>query len=612
MNIKNHLKYLQSLSKLIGGKIGLPSFFLVLGGTLMGFLELVGIMAIFPLMNFIHSPHMMESNGYLNKIKTLLDIESSTVITLFGVMIIGIFATKNLFQILYLKYEFKVLAKWRVQLSEKFFRASIYTDYDILITRSSADNIATITGVISEAISNYFFQFIQLINVSVTAIILLSFLLIAYTEVTVIILLLGFCLIYSHNVFLKNKLRNIGMRTRKLSVENFSVLQQSFKGIKETKVNLKENFFISKFQTVNQALIKEDEKRLFLQNIPSSTIEFVMMTLIILVFIYFTTVENSAALIFAKLGTLTIISIRMVPLINRCIQSLLLISAAEEPVEKLLKEAKRLKVYQCNTQATSKYTTPLPPCPFNHSLNIQNIKYRYPNSHLYAINNISLSITKGQFIGIVGPSGGGKTTLADILSGFLHPESGSFTIDNNLITKNNIRSLRQLIGYVGQQVFLLDSTIEQNIAYGEQLENICSDRVVETLKKSMLWDFVKTLKKGIKTPIGEDGAILSGGQKQRLLIARALYAKAQILILDEASSTLDVETEHNFFQYLYSLKGDLTVIIIAHRLATLKGCDVLYYIENGRVIDFGSKEQLQRKNESFARYIKYSALEEST
>lgn len=612
MKIKAHFKYIQLLTGLIGGKIRLPFFFLILGGTFMGFLELIGVMAIFPLMNFIHSPQMMESNGYLNKIKMLLDIESSTVITLFGVAIIGIFATKNLFQILYLRYEFRVLAKWRVQLSEKFFRASIYTDYDVLITRSSADNIATITNVVGETILNYLFQFIQLINVCVTAIILLSFLLIAYTEVTVFVILLGFFLIYAHNLFLKSKLRNIGMRTRKFSVENFSVLQQSFKGIKETKVNLKENFFIKKFQTVNRALIKEDENRLFFQNIPGATIEFVMMTLIILVFIYFTTVESSPALIFAKLGTLTIISIRMVPLINRCIQSLLLISAAEEPVEKLLNEAKRLKLSE--TSKTTNYTDSITPAPltFERSIKLSNIKYRYQHNTNFAINDISFCIPKGHFIGIVGPSGGGKTTLADILSGFLHPSDGEYLIDDTLVTKENIRALRQLIGYVGQQVFLLNSTIEQNIAFGERTEDICSDRVIYALKKARLWNFVQTLKKGFKTSVGEDGVTLSGGQKQRILIARALYARAQILILDEASSTLDVETEHEFFKYLYSLKGDLTVIIIAHRLATLKGCDILYYIENGRIVDFGTKKQLQHKNKSFARYVEYSTLEAST
>jgi ABC-type multidrug transport system fused ATPase/permease subunit len=218
---------------------------------------------------------------------------------------------------------------------------------------------------------------------------------------------------------------------------------------------------------------------------------------------------------------------------------------------------------------------------FNHYLKLQEISFRYSSEHDFLFDNYSLKINKGEVIGITGSSGSGKTTLMNILLGFIKPSSGKFFIDNEALTTNNLRAYHNKIGYVQQQVYIIDATLAENVAFGIELDQIDVAKVKEALKKASLWEVVSKLPEGIDEMIGENGAKLSGGQRQRIGIARALYFDAEILFFDEATSALDDETEKEITESIRKLSdGELTIIIIAHRLTTLEYCDRIIKIGN--------------------------------
>lgn len=245
---------------------------------------------------------------------------------------------------------------------------------------------------------------------------------------------------------------------------------------------------------------------------------------------------------------------------------------------------------------------------FSRSLKINNLSYTYPNSNVIVLKKISLEITKGQSIAFAGSSGAGKTTLANLILGLLTPLEGGILVDDRNIFEH-LSAWQRMIGYVPQSIFLLDATIKNNIAFGLNEKEIDDSKVWKAIEIAQLKAFIKELPDGLDTVIGENGVRLSGGQRQRLGIARALYHEPEILILDEATSSLDGETEREVSQAIEMLSGRKTLIIIAHRLSTIKNCDKIYYMEKGTIVDTGTFQQLMLKNTEFKRVAESSAIE---
>ena len=223
---------------------------------------------------------------------------------------------------------------------------------------------------------------------------------------------------------------------------------------------------------------------------------------------------------------------------------------------------------------------------FNKSINLKNIQYDYPNSPSSALKDINLNIPFGSNIGLVGTTGSGKTTLVDIILGLLEPQKGTLEIDDKIISKENLRSWQRSIGYVPQHIYLADDTIAANIAFGVKVEDINQELIKKVSKIANLHEFViNELSRQYETTIGERGVRLSGGQRQRIGIARALYHNPKVLILDEATSALDNKTEHNVMEAINNLSKNITIILISHRLNTVKNCDVILKLEKGRLVD---------------------------
>jgi len=237
---------------------------------------------------------------------------------------------------------------------------------------------------------------------------------------------------------------------------------------------------------------------------------------------------------------------------------------------------------------------------FKKNITLKNIFFQYPNSKKTVLNNVNLNISARSKIGIVGATGSGKTTIVDIILGLLELQKGRFEVDGKLIEKNNLRSWQNSIGYVPQNIFLADDTVLANIAFGVEKNIINQQSVENAAKVASLHEFVvNELSEKYQTYIGEKGIRLSGGQRQRIGIARALYQNPKLLILDEATSSLDSLTEQDVMDAVYNMGKDLTVIMIAHRLSTIKKCDSIVVIENGEIKHQGSFQELAKINDYF-------------
>jgi ABC-type multidrug transport system fused ATPase/permease subunit len=234
------------------------------------------------------------------------------------------------------------------------------------------------------------------------------------------------------------------------------------------------------------------------------------------------------------------------------------------------------------------------------SITIENLSFSYETASTQALTGVSIDIARGEAVGLVGPSGSGKSTLVDILLGLLEPTSGRVLVDGDDI-HDNLRGWQDQIGYVPQSIFLTDDTLRRNVAFGLPKDQIDHDAVKSAIRSAQLEDFVASLPDGLDTIVGERGVRLSGGQRQRIGIARALYHNPDVLVLDEATSSLDTETEHGVMQAVQALQGEKTVIIVAHRLSTVEYCDRLYRLENARIVDEGTFSEVTSRTKDLPR-----------
>jgi ABC-type multidrug transport system fused ATPase/permease subunit len=330
--------------------------------------------------------------------------------------------------------------------------------------------------------------------------------------------------------------------------------------------------------------------------IPRIVIETSLVILIVL-FISFSQIYSarSSEAVIATLSIFAVASVRLIPVASQVMSALGSIQNSRHVVDIFYSDLMELSNNKITNNASSRISnSPSKNLKsissslfFNEKIEIKNVAYRYPGIQEPAINNLSIEIEKGSSIAFIGKSGAGKTTLVDVILGLLLPQKGDIRVDNQSIYKH-LREWQNLIGYIPQSIFLLDDTIAKNIAFGVPEDKIDFEKMEQAIRASELSEFIHSLPEGIYTSVGERGVRLSGGQRQRIGIARALYREREILVLDEATSSLDNETEEKVSESIQTLFGKKTVIIIAHRLSTVEKCDKIYLLDKGEIVESGS------------------------
>lgn len=551
-------------------------------------LEAFGIGMLGPFINLAANPELVQNNSTLSRVYEFFNFQSySLFIVALGLFVVSIFIIKSTMFLLSKAYTYKVLLSQRSAIRTRLLNAYLYAPYEFHLTRNSADFV---NKIIVEA--NRFTNLVALPLVEVCSqvvVIVALVALMASTDILLVLISLGTLLpAFLGFLLIGKRLKEWGRGASRAREKTLRVVSHGLGGLKETYVIGCESYFQKEMMRHVEAEASLESRFQTAQVVPRTLIEALLMVAIVgFICLSQFFLQQDFNSVVSTMGIFAVASFRLVPAGSQLMQSFGRIRNSAYTLDCLYLDLKEVEgqspIYQKENRSSAK------PLSFHQDLELKDVVYRYPNSTPASLDGISLCIKRGESIGLIGPSGSGKTTLVDVILGLLQPESGDICLDGTSIY-SNLSSWKKLIGYIPQSIFLLDDTIERNIAFGVPDLEIDSDRLWHAIKAAQLDELVQSLPEGLKTTTGERGVRLSGGQRQRIGIARALYHQREILILDEATSALDSQTEQLISHSIDALAGAKTLIIIAHRLSTLEHCDRVYALEKGKVTKQGSYE----------------------
>ncbi|WP_315968533.1 ABC transporter ATP-binding protein/permease [Campylobacter hyointestinalis] len=535
----------------------------------LSFIETVGISAIMPFITVATNPVQITQNIYFRNIYNFLgfDKEMHFVIA-FGFLLIVFYIFRALYNIFYV-YVLNKFAFGRYHIfAYRLFDTYVHLPYQNFVKQNSSQLTKAIINEASN-LSSYIQSLLSMLSEVFTIILLYSILLVVDWKMTLVLtLVLGIKILLITKI-LSKKIKAQGEKRSQSQGEFYKILSETFGNFKIVKFIQNETKILHEFSTASTQYAKSNIVNATLQQLPRSILETVGFGSLIAIVIFILLRYEDASKVLPIISMYALALYRMLPAINKILSSyngMLFISKALDIVYEELQ-------YSPPKEGDQNIN-------FKSEIVLNNISFEYIASKP-VLKNISLSIKKGEKIAFVGESGGGKSTLVDLIIGLYIPNKGEIYVDGILLDDENIRSWRSKIGYIPQSIYLFDGTVKENVAFGYELDE---SKVVECLKKANIYDFLSQ-KDGIDTRVGEGGIQLSGGQKQRIGIARALYNDPEILVLDEATSALDNDTESKIMDEIYEVSNDKTLIIIAHRLSTIEGCERKIRLDKGKIYD---------------------------
>ncbi len=529
-------------------------------------LEILSISLVIPIINLLIGTRENLELPFLDQLSL---VQYTFAILLLLILII---TAKVIFVTFFNKKVFKFYEDLKVSLSREIYSIYLRKPYEYHLTKNSATLIRNIDDVKLFVSSVRYLLFMIAECMMVLGI--FSFILF-YEPIGAIsaVLFLGILspLIYKK---IQSESNSLGSKRRYHDQYRLMFLQQGFHAIKDILVNNKQHSFIEKFSLHNSKSTKYEFRHNFIQTLPRLLLEWLLIVgATLLIGVFFIQGKNITESL-PTLGLFLIAAIRLMPSITRitnCIQS---IEYGEAVINSLNDEFKHINNYQKIDHVNSEKIS------FNRSIEIKNVNFNYKGSEKNILSQINLKIKFGENLGLLGFSGSGKTTLINLILGLLKSSEGKILVDGKDIN-NNLKSWQSYIGYVPQTVYLTDDTLKQNIAFGALNDDkIDNDRLNKSIKDAQLVKFVNGLKNGINTKVGEFGERISGGERQRIGIARALFNHPKLLILDESTNSLDSQTEEKILKDVVSLNKEMTIIMIAHRLSTLKECNRVLRLSN--------------------------------
>jgi len=533
-------------------------------------LETTGIGLIIPLVQSIASDGMNQQFIEFLKIFNINPTSKNNLIFILTVIIGFVYTFKVLFLTYFAYAEAKLLSDINVSFSNKLYDAYLNKPYSFHLNNNSAkltrniDEITLVVGLVKASI---------LLITEVIVFLGIATFLIVYepTGSIIIIFFLGFFgYIFFRNVQLKVK--ELG-KTRQIHRASYlKFLREGLRSIRDIKILQRSNEMVKLFTSNNTILNLTELKRKFISALPRLWLEWLVVMSFIVLIISMIFLNRDLQSIITLLALFAAAAFRILPSLTRIMTSIQNIIFFKPAIDTIYKEF-GLKSNIENNFKNNKNKLPLA-----NEISLKNINFRYSDKDPILFKNINFKIKCGTTIGLIGESGAGKTTLINIILGLIRPNSGSIEIDGANI-EENIKNWQNQIGYVPQDIYLSDDTIKNNIAFALPDEKINKQAVDRAVNNSKLKDLIESLSKGIETKIGEFGDRISGGQRQRIAIARALYTNPKVLILDEFTNSLDLNTEEKIINEVNSLKGEKTIIMIAHRLSTLKHCDCIYKLD---------------------------------
>lgn len=559
-------------------------------------LELTGIVSIYPFISVMLNPEMIQSNKILHFFYDFFHVKNNVdFFMIIAAALIIIYIVKNLFNAYAYYARNKFIFDNQREIGVRLMKSYMSESYSFFLEKNSA---VLMRGVGTDV--TQFFQLVMqcLIMLSSCLMTVIFGLYLLYTDLVLSVSMIVLMFLFV-SLFVKwNKARALhyGKESQECSGKMGQWLMQSFGGVKEIKILKREQYFVDNYAKYYGSFVRVQKIFSFLNQIPHLVLETFCTIAILLVIVFRLQSGADVTMFVPKLSVFAMALFRLFPRIsvmNGCVNQIIF---GYPYMDNVYNDLKMSEEHKYKREVMAEEGRKEKELTFEEGITLENIHYTYPNTDVEILSGINMFIQKGQAVAFVGPSGAGKTTLADVVLGILQLQEGRVLCDGKDIVKH-AGEWADKLGYIPQTIFLSDDTIRNNVAFGLEIDKSEDNKIWAALEQAQLKDFVRELPEGLDTMIGERGVRLSGGQRQRIGIARALYANPDILILDEATSALDNETEQAVMESIEHLLGHKTMIIIAHRITTVRSCDVIYRVNNKNV-EVITYEQLQSETEN--------------
>ena len=560
-------------------------------------LEAVGALGVFWLIGIVHSPSSATSLPIVGPLAVKLGYDGGAAWIIgcaIGVMVF--YAIKNAFLIFHFYLQVKLPHDAYVRVATALLRGYLTAGYSFHFDRNSAESVRNLISSVDVVFRTVLLNAVTLINELMVVTAVICVLIIASPQMAIVVAGAACLLAWLMLRLTQNKVTKWGLQIQSLAKDILKVINQGLGAVKEIKVLQRESYFLDRYHALRARQSKVMCYYETFQSVPLFSLEALFTFLVGGLIITITLHGGDQTTTIPLLGLYGYAGFRLLPALARIAAKLQRLGFGSAAVNQVYADYVQLAEVPPLSSLESE------PLPFAGEIRIEDVTYTYPKSSRPALKNVSFTIPYGTSIGIVGPSGGGKSTLVDILLGLLPPDSGHVKVDS-VDTKASISAWQRKLGYVPQTAYLLDDTLRRNIAFGVPDGEIDDESVAEAARMARLSNLIEQLPKGLDTEIGERGVRLSGGQRQRIVIARALYRQPTILVFDEATSELDNLTEKEIAGEIASLSGEKTIIVVAHRMTSVRNCDVVVYLVNGQISDMGTYDALLARNPEFSKLV---------
>lgn len=552
------------------------------------FLDLAGIGLVAPYVALLLSPEKFETNSIVTNMFPLINelsrndlmffLGALLCVTFFFKSIVGIFVNRMI-----IRFSYEKAVSLRMYLMSSF-QGMPYTNF---LKKNTSDYIYSIQSLTAIYAQGTFQSILRLISEGL--IILSIFTLLFIKSGLPLLILAGLVLIstFTYDLLFRKKVFLFGQMSDNETKRMIQGVVEGIEGLREIRIFGRENYFFKKVIRSAKKLSDLNVSLSTIRLIPRYLLELIIVGFIVSLINYTLLTDGNIVKLTSVLTMFAVSAMRLIPSVSQVLSAFSQLVQNRNAVGLLyddLKALKGLSTYEGYVNIDNSEVF--------QKLTLDNISFSYNSDNIKALKNINLTIEAGTSIGLIGTSGSGKTTFVNLLLGLLVPQEGFVKFNDNVLNKESMAEWIQEVAYIPQDTFLVNDSLRKNIALGKNDNEIDEKRIKESIKKSNLEGFVSQLPAGLDTIVGERGARLSGGQKQRVAIARTFYYDRSVLVMDEATSALDNKTEREIVEEIKNLKGQKTLIVVAHRLSTLKDCDVIYRMENGRIVDKGSYEEI--------------------
>jgi ATP-binding cassette subfamily C protein len=557
-------------------------------------IEMVGLSSI-PVFILI----VVDINTLIEKFPNFFAIDyinnlSQNTITIYGgLLLVAVFFFKNLYLTFFYFCQGKIIKNMRTNITNKVFNRYINANYSFHIS----NNPSVLTRSITSSVAGSVNTILSTLNVTKEILVLIVIFVLLSLNEPLVSFSVFFCLIFITGVFLfltRKELISRGGKIEEVRKDQLKTINHALGSIRETKILNREKYLTNIFKFQINEMEKHSFFMYFLSQTPRLFLEFIAIFAVSIIAIIFVLMDLTSEQILPIISLLAVCSIRLIPAFNLIISSLStrrFATASLKIISNALKNTPIEKKFQKNNALKKNIKKNF----FIDKIILDNVTFVHENSNTKILEQVSLEVKQGQSVGIIGKSGAGKSTLIDLILGLIKPVTGKIYIDSEEL-ENNIQSWQKLIGYVPQDIYLLDDTIKNNIGFGLDSKDINQENLLKSIKLAKLNDFINSLPEKENTIVGNRGVKVSGGQKQRIGLARALYNNPKVLVLDEATSSLDFENERKIMEEVYTASKDCTLFIITHRHTSVFNCDIVYLIDKGRIIDKGKYEDLLNRH----------------